>query len=167
MQTDFFKNGNPFLTFDAMKIMAEFGPAKMADEFVKAAGKFKLPAMDVDALLDSQRKNVEAITFANKAAAEGVQKVAKRQAEMVTEAFEEIAGAMTALGKAGSPQDVAAKQVELAKGAYEAALANIRELAELVSESNEEAAEAISARVVEALDEIKSATLKNKTAAAK
>lgn len=167
MQTDFFKNGNPFLNFDMAKVMAEFGPAKMADEFAKAAGKFKMPAMDIDALLDCQRKNVEAITFANKAAAEGVQKVAKRQAEMVTEAFEEITGAMTALGKAGSPQDVAAKQVEIAKAAYESTVANMRELAELVSESNEEAAEAISARVVEALDEIKSATLKTKAAASK
>ena len=46
----------PFFEMDVSKVLAEF----------------KLPGVDVDAILASQRKNIEAVTAANQLAIEGM-----------------------------------------------------------------------------------------------
>ena len=53
-----------------------------------------------------------------------------------------------------------AKQTELARKAFEQALANMRELAEMVSKSNTEAFAIINKRVTESLQELKSLVAK-------
>ena len=118
-----------------------------------------MPGVDMDAVVASQRKNVEALTSANRVAFEGVQAVAKRQAEILQETMTEVSGAIDQLSKAGSPQEAAARQADLAKEAFEKALSNMRELAEMVAKSNEEATQAINARISESLDEIKGLVL--------
>jgi hypothetical protein len=60
---------NPFLNFDITKMMADFDPSKMAEEFTKMAGNYKMPTFDVEAIMASQRKNIEALSTANQAAA--------------------------------------------------------------------------------------------------
>ncbi len=47
----------------------------------KMFGNFNLPGVDIQSVLTSQRKNMEALTEANKLALEGMQAVFKRQAE--------------------------------------------------------------------------------------
>ena len=59
----------------------------------------------------------------------------------------------------------AAKQTEVAKAAYEEALATAKELSGLVSKSQEEAIALLQTRFTESLDELKGAI--EKTAAAK
>jgi phasin family protein len=53
-----------------------------------------------------------------------------------------------------------AKQTELARKAFEQALANARELAEMVSKSNTEAFAIINKRVTDSLQELKSLVAK-------
>lgn len=156
------KASDPFFNFDVTKIMGEFDPTKMADEFAKMATKYKLPGVDMNALVDSQRKNLEALTAANRVAIEGMQAVAKRQAEILQETMDEVSSALERFTKAGTPQDAAANQAEFAKGAFEKALGNMRELAELVAKSNTEATQAINSRISETLDEIKDMAMKMK-----
>ena len=154
------KTTNAFFGFDMTKMMAEFDPAKMADEFAKAASQYQVPGVDMGAVVESQRKNLEAVTQANRVALEGMQAVTKRQAEILQETMAETSSAVQELaGAAASPQDAAAKQADLVKSAFEKALGNMKELAELVAKSNAEATEAINARISENLDEIKKAAL--------
>ena len=120
----------------------------------------------MDAIVASQKKNLEALTSANRVAIEGLQAVAKRQAEILQETMNEASKAVDALSKAGSPPEVAAKQAELAKDAFERALSNMRELAEMVSKANQEATSTINARISASLDEIKEVALKLKQPAA-
>ena len=134
----------PFFEMDVSKILAEF----------------KLPGVDVDAILVSQRKNIEAVTAANQLAIEGMQAVVRRQAEILRTTMEETGSILTEVLSAGSPEDKAAKQAELVKGAFENALSNMKELAELVAKSNTEAANVISKRVSEGLEELKVALAK-------
>lgn len=140
-------SGNPFLDFDISK----------------ALGDFKVPGLDVDAILASQRKNIEAVTAANQLAIEGLQAVLRRQAEILRASVEESSNYVNQVVAAGTPEEKAAKQAELAKAAFEKALANARELAELVAKSNTEAAEILSKRVSESLDEVKAAIAKTQT----
>src|SRR5262249_4319601 len=133
-------------------------------DFNKAAGEFgkffingKAPLFDVEAAIASQRKNVEALTMANRVAFEGVQAIMRRQAELVRETVEELSKASKEFTAAGSAEDKLAKQAELAKSAFETALANARELSEIAQKASEEAVSVISKRVVDNFDEVKTA----------
>lgn len=157
---------NPDPIFDVTKYMKDMDPGKMMEEFSKMLKQYNLPGVDMDSLMASQKKNMEALTAANRVALEGMQAVAKRQAEILQETMNEASKAVDVLSKAGSPTEVAAKQAELAKGAFERALSNMRELAEMVAKSNEEATSTINARISATLDEIKDMALKMKQPAA-
>ena len=137
-------SGNPFLEFDLSKVL----------------GDYKLPGLDVESILASQRKNIEAVTAANQLAIEGLQAVLRRQAEIVRSSVEEAGTYVNQVAAAGTPEEKAAKQAELVKVAFEKALSNIKELAELVAKSNTEAADVLSKRVSESLDEVKAAIAK-------
>ncbi|MBK8173764.1 MAG: phasin family protein [Rhodospirillales bacterium] len=146
--------------------MKEFDPSKMVGEFSNMLKQYKLPGVDMDSLVASQKKNVEALTSANRVAFEGLQAVVKRQAEILQETMNEASKAVDALSKAGSPPEVAAKQAELAKDAFERALSNMRELAEMVAKSSQDATSTINARISTSLDEMKDLVLKLKQPAA-
>ena len=150
---------------DLTKILKDFDPSKMADAFTKMMKNYKMPGVDVDAVVANQRKNVEALTSANRVALEGMQAVIKRQVEIVQETMNEATKAFDSVAKAGSPPEAAAKQAELAKTAFERALSNGRELAEMVSKAQQEATNAINTRIAESLDEFKDMVLKLKSGA--
>jgi phasin family protein len=130
---------NPFMDMDVTKMM----------------GEFKLPGVDLDKVTSAQRKNVEALTNANQLAAEGFQAIARRQSEIMRQTLEEAGKTMRELMEHSAPEDRMIKQTELAKTAFEAALANMRELAEMVAKANSEAFDVINRRVAESLDELK------------
>ena len=142
---------NPFASMDFSKFdMSKFDVSKML-------GDIKIPGFDMTAMLDAQRKNIEALTAANQAAVQGMQAVAQRQAEILSQAMGEVSSVAQQLASAGNnPQEMTAKQAELARKAFEQALANMRELAEMVSKSNTEAFAIINKRVTESLQELKS-----------
>jgi phasin family protein len=155
------KQTNPFLNFDVTKMMADFDPSKMADEFTKFAGSYKLPAFDVESVMTSQRKNIEALAAANKAATEGMQNVATRQAAILQETLDEATKSFSNFGKAGDPSAAAAKQAELYQAAFEKALANMSELADMVAKSSNEATTVVNQRISDSLDEIKALSKKS------
>jgi phasin family protein len=147
-------------------MIKDFDPTKMVGQFSSMMTNYKVPGLDVAALVESQKKNVEALTSANRLVFEGMQAIAKRQAEILQETMNEASKAIDALAKAGSPQEVAAKQAELAKVAFERALSNMRELADMVTKANEAASGKINDRIAATLDEIKAMALKSKQPAA-
>ena len=143
---------NPFFDVDV---------SKFAD-VSKLISEFKLPGVDVESVLASQQKNIQALTAANQLALEGFQAVVRRQSEIVRQTMEQTSSMMTELMAAGSPEDKVAKQADLVKLAFEKALSNARELAELVAKSNSEAADVINKRVSESLEEVKAVVTKAK-----
>ncbi|MDG4549564.1 MAG: phasin family protein [Candidatus Contendobacter sp.] len=141
---------NPFANLDFSK----FDLSKF--DMTKLLGDVKIPGFDMDAIMTAQRKNIEALTAANRAAVEGMQAVAQRQAEILSQAMSEVSAIAQQLSAVGNPQEMTTKQTELARKAFEQALANMRELAEMVSKSNTEAFAIINKRVTESLQELKS-----------
>jgi len=155
---------SPYMDFS--KFM-DFAKVDFAD-FSKLADQFKLPGVDGKAFAEAQRKNVEAFQAANKVFFEGAQAVSQRNAEIIRQAMDETVKALQSIAAADTPEAKLTKQAEVAKEAYEHSLANWRELAELTSKSNSEAADLISKRVSESFDELKAAFGKKPaTAAAK
>lgn len=155
------KKANPF-EFDFSAFSADFDPAKMTAEFTKIAEKLKAGPVDMTAIMDSQRKNVEALTAANKTAVEGMQAVAKRQAELLSQAVEAASGAVESMTSAGTPQEAAAKQADLVKATFEKTLADMTEIAEMSAKANTAASAAINKRISESLEEMKKLVLSYK-----
>ncbi|TMH37353.1 MAG: phasin family protein [Betaproteobacteria bacterium] len=105
--------------------------------------QFKIPGVDVSALMEARRKDIEALVTAH------------RQAEMFKEAMTEWQAATEAMMSGQSPGAGAAKQAELGKQTFEKALANMRELAEIATKSQTEAWEVVTRRFHENLEELK------------
>jgi len=124
-------------------------------DLTKVMADFRLPTVDVDAVVAAQRKNIEALTQANQLAVEGVQAVARRQVEIARQAVEEYTSLLRELSTPVAPEDRLAKQVDVVKGALEKGLANAREIADLATKANTEAFNVINKRFAEGLDEVR------------
>lgn len=154
---------NPFADMDFTKFMGEFKMPGLEGFKMPGMEGFKMPEVNVDLFVQAQRKNFEAFASANQLAFEGMQAVAKRQGDIVRETIEEL----TKVGKEFSSIDQApearmAKQAEMAKAGFEKAIANLRELSDMLMKANGEAAEVITHRISEALDEVKDAAVNGK-----
>lgn len=126
----------------------------------KLMGDFKLPGVDVESLMSSQRKNIEAVTQANKLAYDGLQAVIKRQTEILRQTLEEVTQAAKEMAEPGTAQDKAAKQTEMAKEVFERSLSNMRELSEMIAKANTEAFDLLNKRVSQSMDEVRELMLK-------
>jgi len=147
------QSANPFFSsfeYDFSKFM----------DLDKMIEPFKATGLNGEAFMDTQRKNLEAFSNANRLAIAGVQALAQRQAEILRSAIDEARTGAEQLASAGSPEDRMAKQAEFAKHAYETAVANMRELTDLTTKANNEAIELLSSRFVESLDEVSTAIRK-------
>ena len=129
-------------------------------DITKLLTDFKIPGVDFEPMISAQRKNIEALTEANQLVIAGIQAVMKRQAEILQASMEEARTVASEIMVPGAPEAKVAKQAEVVQTAFQAALANMKELADLVTKSNTEAANVISKRVTEGLDEIKAAVVK-------
>jgi len=140
------------------KTLADFG------DFGKLFTDMKLPAVpDMEAFVSASRRNIETLTAANKVALEGAQAVARRHMEIVQQSMAELTEAVRTLSTVEAPQAKAAKQAELLKTAYEHAVANLKEIGDLIQNSNAEAVKLLNNRFVEAMDEVKALADKSKT----
>ncbi|MGO8868402.1 MAG: phasin family protein [Alphaproteobacteria bacterium] len=141
---------NPFAELDFSKFMAEL----------------KIPGVDFDQVASTYRKNLEAMTTASQVAVEGAQSVVKRQAELLRESMEEYAQLMRQYSTPASAEEAASKHADAAKRTFEATLAHMREISEMIAKTNQDSLEIINKRVSELLDEVKAMATKKKVKSA-
>ena len=142
------------------------GMGSMGD-FSKMFEGLRMPGMpDMDLMLGAYRRNLEALSAANRVALEGAQQVARRNMEIMQQTMAEMTEAMRGLTAAESPQDRAGKQAELLKTAYERAVQHMKELADLIQRSNGEALDVLNQRFTEAMDEARQMVEKARNAGA-
>jgi phasin family protein len=126
-------------------------------DLTKMMGEYQIPGVDWSELMASQQKNLQALGKANQLLVEGAQAVIRREVEILQKAMAELAAASKEMMQQGDPQAQAAKRLELAQASFEAAIQNMRELAEVAGRSNREALEVINQRALESFEEIKQA----------
>lgn len=98
------------------------------------------------ALLDSGRKDVQALMQANKASYKGLQTVVQRQTDMLKSSIQAWQGAVKAMpGK--DPKQNLAQLDEMGRAAFQQALADMKELAELAARSQADAFEVMRQRI--------------------
>jgi phasin family protein len=117
------------------------------DDIKKLTEKFQLPGVDVAALVDWQRKDLETLVEANRQAYEGVRALIERRNEIVQETLAQWQAAV----KDATSSEAIAKQAEAGKQGVQQVIANIRELAEMEAQSRNNAWKVVQDRMQENL----------------
>jgi phasin family protein len=138
-------------SFDVDK-MSEFF---RQNDFTKQLSGLKAPGFDPEALIAAQHKNMDALVEANKAAAAGYQDLFKKQLAIFEETMAEAQSQIKGFEATKFDAETARAQGEVAKAAFEKALANMQALAEAAQKANAEAYEIVSGRIKESLTEIR------------
>lgn len=141
---------SPFGDFDFGKM---FDMSKF--DITKQIGEFNLIAIDMEGVIAAQRKNIDALAKANHLTVESMQAIGRRQSEIFRAMMEEATSAVREVMAASSVEEKAAKQTEIIKDAFQQAVVDLRELADLVAKSQSSAIEVVQQRVAESLDEVK------------
>jgi phasin family protein len=134
--------------------MAE-APQNFTDMFKNLGEQLKIAPFDMTKIMEHQHKNLEAMTKSWQAMAGGANEIAKKQRAILDEAVKDVTAMVHDYKPGGSPQDMMAKQAEFAKKAMEAAIANTRDIAELVQKSTTEAFKIVQDRMKESYEEIR------------
>lgn len=130
------------------------------DMFKKFGEQLKVQPFDMTKIMEQHRKNLEAMTKSWQAMAEGASGIANKQKEIFEAAMKDMAEMAQSYKPGGNPQDVMAKQAEFAKKAMEAAIANTKDIAELVQKSSTEAFKIVQDRMKESFEEIRTSVEK-------
>ncbi|RIX84197.1 TIGR01841 family phasin [Acidovorax cavernicola] len=104
-------------------------------------------------LLDSGRKDLQALMQANEKSYQGLQTVVQRQTEMIKSAIAEWQTAAKSMpGK--DPKENLAKLDELGRQSFQRAIDDIKELADLAAKSQADAFDVVRQRVQANVDEV-------------
>ncbi len=125
-------------------------------DFMKTFSQFKTPGFDMEAIMATQRKNLEAAAAANQRAFEGMSAIMRRQAEVARESAETAMKAMSDVS-AASPEECMSKQADFAKSAYKSMFDNSKEVYDMMSKTADETIGLINDRMTATIDESKTA----------
>jgi phasin family protein len=116
--------------------------------------KLRLPGVDVASLVESRRKDIQALLAANEQAWRGLEAVTRRQGEMLSAAMGGLRENVTeALGTEGTVARVGTVAAH-AQAAFDKALADMKELAELSARSQQQVVDTLNKRLREGIGEV-------------
>ena len=122
-------------------------PAAPLGDLMNLVKKFKVPGIDIAAIVEAQRKDMEALAEANRQAYEGIKALAKRRNEILKESLVEWQEAM----KDAGGKEALAKGAAKAKKGVQQAIANFKELADMEAQSRSKAWKVVQDRFQENL----------------
>ena len=135
---------NPFADFFAQ------------NDFAKLFENYQSIPFDLKSLLETQRKNVQALSEANQISMENIQAIAQRQTEILSQIVEDNSSLAKELMNEGTPEEKIAKNAKMFKSIYERTVGNMTELSDMINKSNQEASAVINKRVTATMNEIQS-----------
>ena len=123
------------------------------DKLRKFGSDLGLPKVDVEQIIDAQKKNLDALDRSAKVAAEGAKSLVDKQREIVESALTEAAALARDFKPTGDSQQIVAQHTEFAKKAFASAVQNTRDVAELATKTTSEATAIIRERLHDNLKE--------------
>ena len=127
-------------------------PNPFAD-FTRMMEQFRLPGVDMSAVIEARRKDIEALTEANRLAYEGMQAIVRTQQEIFAQTMQQLQAAAQQYGTAGNPAEAMARHSEFVQQQLHQALENMRALAETAQKAQAEALAVISQRAEQNVQE--------------
>jgi phasin family protein len=128
-----------------------FDPANPFAALARNLESFKVPGLNVAAIAETHHADIEAVTRANQASYEAMQAIAAKQSDMLAAAMRDAQQATQAFGGAGSTD--AHERAVVAKKAYDKAVADLAELAEITRKAQTETLAIVSKRAEEQMAE--------------
>ena len=116
--------------------------------------QFKMPGIDMAAIVEARRKDIQALVDANTASFESMQDIARKQTEMLAQAMQGMQDAAKNFAGGSGPADVG-KQGEVIRQGFEKTLANMKELADMAKQAQSDAMARITQRATDQMQEIK------------
>ncbi len=104
---------------------------------------------------ETRRKDIDALTEANKIADAGMQALVQKQTEVLSQSMQEIQAAAQRMTTGGNPVEAMTKQGEFVQQGLQTALNHMRELAEMAQKSQAEALAVITRRAEQNIEEAK------------
>lgn len=135
-------NQNPFADFFAQNDFSEFFE------------NFQNAPFDMKALMDSQMKNIQALSEAQQVALDNVQAMAQRQSEFLSQIVEDNSKLAKEIMAEGTPEQKLSKNADLFKELYERSVSNLDEISAMLNESGQKASDILNKRVSASLNEI-------------
>ncbi len=114
--------------------------------------QLKFPGVDMSSIVESRRKDIEALVQANQVALKGVASIADKQAEFLQAVMADVGAKLKSASEGGASSATA---MDLAKQSVDKALAAMRHLAVTTTKSQSEAIDLINARAKASLEEIR------------
>jgi phasin family protein len=128
-------------------------------------GSFGLPQVDVEKLIETNRKNLEALGESAKVAAGGAQSVAQKQREVVEAGLREASALARGFQPLGNAQEILAKQTEFVRKVFDITVQGARDSADLSRQSTTEAVKIIQDRMKASLEELRGSVTRQAGAA--
>jgi phasin family protein len=125
------------------------------DMLRKFGSDLGLPKLNVDELLQTQKKNIDALSESAKLAAQGAQSVAQKQREVLEAGLREAETLARQYKPLGQVHENIALQTEFARKVFEITVQGAQESASTARQSTAEAVKIIQDRVKESLEEIR------------
>lgn len=125
------------------------------DMLRKFGSDLGLPKLNVDELLQAQKKNIDALGQSVKVAAQGAQSVAQKQREVLEAGLREAETLAREYKPLGQMHENIALQTEFARKVFEITVEGARESASTARQSTTEAVKIIQDRVKESPEEIR------------
>jgi len=118
----------------------------------KLLEQYKLPGVDISSIVESRRKDIEAIAQANQVALKGLASIADKQAEFVQAVMADVAAKLKSVSEGGASSATA---MDVAKQSIDKALAALRHVAETTTQSQSATIDLINARAKASLEELR------------
>jgi phasin family protein len=128
-------------------------PGNLFAEYTKLITQFKLPGLDVAAILESRRKDLEALAEANMTALAGVQQLGQKQIDVVRSTMTELQSLVTRVKSPGS--ESAAATGEGVQKALQKAFVDMQELADAAYRAQTDCIAVVTKRFAEHAEELK------------
>jgi phasin family protein len=125
------------------------------NDFTKALENYKTVPFDLQTFLETQRKNIQAISEVQQVAVENLQAIAQRQSQIFSQIVEDNSKIAQGFMAEGTPEEKIAKNADLFKGLYERSVKNLNELADMINSTSQETSKIINKRVSASMNEIK------------
>ncbi len=134
------------------------------DMLRKFGSDLGLPKLNVDELLQTQKKNLEALGQSAKVAARGAQTVAQKQREVMEAGLREAATLAREYKPLGKVHENLALQTEFARKVFDIAVKGAQDSASTARQSTTDAVKIIQDRMKESFEELRASARPNKSA---
>lgn len=132
-----------------------------SSEFLKFFESYQHPVLDMKSIMETQRKNMQALSQAQQLALQACQTLGQRQGKILSQMVEDNSVLAREVLSEGTPEEKISKNAEVFKHVYERTINSMQEFSKLLGQCGQEASDIINKRVAATMSEIQDAIEKS------